>query len=71
MGGSGFKGWDGDTFSAELEDGPAAPAEADCTQFLEAVFGLQGLGDAFDFGEADVLVVTTEESHQVEFAAFH
>ena len=62
---------DVDTFSSQLEHSPAPPAEANGTEFAEAVFGLQRLGAAFDLGESDLLVVTTKESHQVEFAAFH
>ena len=64
-----FKGWY--TFSSQLKDGPAAPAEANRTDFVEAVFGLQRLGAAFDLGETGLLVVTTKESHKVELAAFH
>lgn len=43
------------TLGSELEYGPSAPAEPNRTELLEAVFLLQGFGEAFDLGETDRL----------------
>ena len=60
------------TFGTELERRPSAPAEADYAELLVTMFLLQGFDAGFDFGESDLLVVTTaDECSNVEFATFH
>ena len=56
------------TFGTELESGPAAPAEPDGADSLEAVLVLQGFDEGFDLGVAKLFGVAGDPFVDVYFA---